>query len=179
MPTISAQISDMLQLMQQCFENETLRNYEELNRQFNQVETTARETYQAALRNDYEGLVQKLENGGSLTPAEQETLRLLIVGSADFYLQSEDDFQAWKDELQRLAQEIGAMQAAGLTTVGDLMRLQALCREAKRVLPDVLYYLREQRRVRRFETSMQEPLNPENARHLAVFLREIMSSDRM
>lgn len=164
---------------QRCFETDQVRDYESLERLIRQIEVGARETFQELVREQAEALARKLEDGAPLTIDEKQTLELLIVGDARYYLKYENDFENWKVELKRLLSEIDRIQPVGAKAIDELLRLQALCRDARTVLPGINYYLQEKERLQRFQTSTQSGVNPEVARILAEILREMISSTRM
>ena len=113
-----------------------------------------------------------------LSEGDQDVLRLLLIGEAEYYLEHEDDAETWRSEVQRLLDEFSMLQN-GLGEVDNLMRLRAFCREAMRVLPDLAYYFREQERVRRFEETMRKPLSGE-ARHVLIdLIKAMLASDKI
>ncbi len=162
-----------------CAEKETSENYESLDNMLRQLGVLARELMQDQLKNAYRNIAEKLENGTSLSPSEQETLDCLIVGEARAYLEQEKDFANWKDRMDRLTQEIVRLEEGGLSTTQELLHLQAVCLEAKAVLPDIIYYLREKERIERFENSTRNALTAESGRILAEVVEEMMQSPRM
>jgi hypothetical protein len=177
-PTLLAQISETVEVAKRCFETESVTDYEELDRQVIGLETTAREAFQDKLKDEYLSIAEKLESGAEITPAEREALELLIIGEAKHYLKYENDLENWKKELKRLAGEMEKVPASGSESIEDVMHLQALCREAKGVLPDITFYLREKERIKRFEDTMRETLDPEARRFLAEIIKGMMESSK-
>ena len=147
-------------------------------RQTSKLESMAREAFQGRMKNDYLSIAEKLEDGAEITPAEREALELLIIGEAKYYLKQENDFENWRSELQRLAGEMEKVHTSGLAGIEDLMRLQALCREAGAVLPDITFYLREKERIQRFEDALRGTLDPEVRRFLAEIITGMMRSSK-
>jgi hypothetical protein len=147
-----------------CAEKETSENYESLDNMLRQLGVMARELMQDQLKNAYRNIAEKLENGTPLSPSEQDTLDCLIVGDARAYLAQEQDFANWR---------------ARLSTTQELLSLQAVCLEAKAVLPDITYYLREKERIERFESSTRNALTAESGKLLAEVVEEMMQSPRM
>ena len=162
-----------------CAEKETSENYESLDNMIRQLGVLARELMQDQLKNAYRNIAEKLENGTPLSSAEQETLDYLIVGDARAYLAQEKDFANWKARVDSLTQEIVRLEAAGLATTQELLNLQAVCLEAKAVLPDITYYLREKERIERFETSTRTAITAESGKILAEVVEEMMQSPKM
>lgn len=172
------QINAALNAGKRSSESELVSDYDELYRQIDKLEGMVREAFQGKLSAEYLSLVEKLERGEELTAAARDALELLIVGEAKHYLKAENDFDNWKNELQRLAGEMEKAQATDLASIDDLMHLEALCRDVKTVLPDVTFYLRERERVKRFEEAMRETLDPESRRFLAEIIKGMMKSSK-
>jgi hypothetical protein len=162
-----------------AFSSEHPTPYRLFDQGVRELEGLAREAFQAKLRGTYQAIVDKLENGQPLTQEEQELLKLLIVGEAKYYLRFENDLQNWQDELQRLTQEIERLAAQGLDDIDSLLHLQALCRDAKGVLPNIIFYYREKERLARFEKAAHGQLDPEAGRLLADMIKQMMSSPEM
>jgi hypothetical protein len=163
----------------QCHEQETSENYEVLDTQFRQLGMMAREIMQERMRSQYRGIADKLEGGVPLTLQERELVDTLIVGEARSYLKQEADFENWKSKVDRLAGQLGVLEATGVESSQQLLELQALALQARTVLPAITYYLRERERIERFESNMQTELSATSGRFLADILREMMQSSRM
>jgi hypothetical protein len=118
-------MKEALDLANRCFEAGQSDGYGVLLGQVEELESQAREAFQA--RVDAGSLLKKLKSGRSLTPEELKTLELLIVGDAEYYLKYETDFDHWNAELKRIVKEISGLQSANLD-VDALMHLRALCR---------------------------------------------------
>jgi len=179
---VSTPVSDSIQetvaKARQCLVNENSEGYEALDSLFRRLEVVAREVLQDKLRLDYQSLVEKLEKGRVLTPDEQNTLELLIIGVARTYIQMETDFPTWKTKVDRLARELDALQASGSDSTDALLQIQGICLEAKAVLPELTNYLRERERVERFENSLRSSLGVESGQLLADVVRDMMQSGR-
>jgi hypothetical protein len=176
---LSEQVEKALDLAGKALQGEAVVDYEALDREIRRVEGEARERFQELLREEYRALVEKLQAGSALDEKERQALELLLVGEAEYYLKEENDFESWKRELGRLAEEMEGLRDSGLDSVDALMHLQALCRDARGVLPDVAYYLRQKERVQRFKAGTEGAIKPEDGKFLADFLREMMDSDEI
>ena len=173
------QITQTLQAAQQSLNSDASTAYQTLDHQIRQLENVARENFQAKLKNDYQTVVEKLEKGTPLTTDERQILELLIVGEANYYLRHENDFGNWLNELRRISAEIERLQAGGLTKIAEVMHLQALCRDARGILPDIMFYLREKERVERFKSGTQGEISPADGKMLANMIRAMMASPDM
>ncbi|MFP4346124.1 MAG: hypothetical protein ACLFU8_15615 [Anaerolineales bacterium] len=160
-------------------DSEEVTDFEEMDLEVRALENMARETFQALVEQKYTDLVLKLESGDALTEEEKQVLELLIVGAAEYYLQEEEQVDEWREEIDRLLGEMKRLKSENLLTVDAILELQALCKAARRVLPDLVYYLTERRRVERFKDAMSRPLDPVAAQVLADTVRGMMSSSKM
>ncbi|MBN1486930.1 MAG: hypothetical protein JW981_04760 [Anaerolineae bacterium] len=176
---LSAKVDQLVTSMKQSLQTKSVTSYEESHRLICKLDTDIREAFQELLRKHYKPIISKLENGGRLSQEERNALELLIVGEAKFYVDLENDYENWVREIGRLVSEIEKLQTAGLATVEDILHLQALCRDARNVLPDIAFYLREQERVKYFQSAMLDSLDMESRRFLADMIRGMMTSDRL
>jgi hypothetical protein len=169
---VSTRIKETLKLAAQCFEAEKSERYEVLSEQLEELEVLARETFQAHM--DYKSLVSKLEKGSPLTSDELNTLKLLMIGDADYYLKYDDDFDRCKGELKRIVDEIGRLQVTDLDIDG-LMHLRVLCREASSVVMPTGHYLEQKERVRKFQEATRGPIDAASGKMLANIIRKMMT----
>jgi hypothetical protein len=140
------------------------------------LDALCREAFQDELRDTYVALADRLERGEALTDQERGAIEVLFTGAARVYLKTENNFDDWIAELQRLLAELQAAGQQGFTRMVDLMHVQALCRDAMHVMPEVLHYVREKERVELFRQSMSGRITAENGRMLARMIRDMMSS---
>ncbi len=176
---VSTQINEVLDVARRAFEADLSQGYENLNATIKQLEALARETFQQLLKPDHHAILNKLESGQSLTEAELNIVKLLIVGEAKYYVHHENDLDNWKGEVQRILLEMERLRVSGLNDVESLMHLRALCHDAAQVIPDLAFYYRQQERVKRFEQATAGPIDREAGRLLADFIRKIMASDQV
>jgi hypothetical protein len=140
------------------------------------LDSLCRESFQETLRDSYSVIASRLERGEALDGGQRKAVELLFTGEAKHYLGTENNFPDWIAELKRIMAELDGMRAAGLRNLADLMHVQALCRDAMHVLPEVLYYLRESERVRLFDENLNGDLSREQGRMLARMIRDLMAS---
>jgi hypothetical protein len=134
---------------------------------------------QAKLSSHFWPVVEKLENGDPLATAEQDMLQMLLVGEAKYYVKSEKDVQHWQQEVARLVEEIRRLGAGNLDELETLLHLQALCREAARIVPDLTFYFGEKERVQRFEEAIHSAIDRDTRRMLANLIKEMLASDKL
>jgi hypothetical protein len=173
---VSATIQKTLELASRCAGAETSDNYGALGDQVEELEGQAREVFQS--RMDFASLLPKLKAGKPLTPADLKTLELLIVGDAESYVKDEPEVEHWKSELQRVLGEIGKLQSDSLDVDG-LMRLRALCREARQALADLVFYYDARERATKFQEATRGPVDPEGYRVLTGIVEQMLLSDKM
>jgi hypothetical protein len=167
---VSAKMKETLDLAARAFEAENSEGYEVLSEQLEELETLAQKSFRN--HGDCQSIVKKLENGNPLTPDELKTLKILMVGDADYYLKYDDDFDRSKTELKRILEEIRTLQSSDLGVDG-LMHLGVLCREACGVAKPAAFYLDQKDRVRKFEDATRDGIDRESGRILADILRGI------
>jgi hypothetical protein len=153
-----------------------LRGLERLDQKLRTLDALCRESFQETLRDAYAVIADKLDRGQTLNDGERKAVELLFTGEATYYLKTENNFDDWIHELQRLVAELDATRNAGLNSLADLMHVQALCRDALHVLPEVMYYLREKERVETFRENLSGEISREGGRMLARMIRDLMES---
>jgi hypothetical protein len=149
--------------------------FEEFDQKLRTLASTCREAFQRSLRGDAEAIARKLEEGQALDADERNTLEMLFAGEAKHYLNAENNFDEWIAELRRLVAELDACSGQSLS-IPDVMHVQALCREAMHLLPEVLYHLRETERLRTIRGNLQGEIGPRDAQNLARMIRDLMAS---
>ncbi|MGE5272104.1 MAG: hypothetical protein ACM3JG_20800 [Thiohalocapsa sp.] len=161
---VVTQIDAMLAAASRAGEAETTQNYDALAQELNDLGQLAYLTCEMSV--DHAALVRKLRSGDTLTPDEMQTVRLLIVGDADYYLKYDEEFERCRGEVKKIVNEIERFKTAELGT-DALMHVSTLCREAANLLALAQHYLEARERVRRFETATAGPLDRETASELA------------
>lgn len=175
--SIAVKADEVAQLARSCGSGEDAELCEKLQMAVGELDAAAREAFQAGLRETFLGIADKLEEGKPLDAAEKGALDELVVGVAQRYLASEDDVQEWRGELERLAGELEGIPKEDPPRLESLLRIQALCAEAARVVPDLQFYLVEKERVARYDAS-SETIDPEEGRMVARMIRDLVKSER-
>jgi hypothetical protein len=155
------------------------RQFEGIERLDHKLRTLAglcRETFQQTMQDAYTHIAGKLERGDALTAGERAAVELLFTGEAMYYLKTENNFDDWIDELSRLVAELERRREEGLNSLADLMHVQALCRDAMHVTPEVIYYLREKQRVDQFRENLSGEISREGGYLLGRMIRDLMAS---
>lgn len=176
---VANQINKIVETAGRVFDIATDQNYEMLSGDIQTLEGLAREAFQTRLDELLRPILAKLENDVPLTATEQDTLKLVIVGEAQYYVKSENDVENWQAEAKRLVKALEELQLADLDEIDTLLKMQALCREAMRVVPDLAFYFRQKERVENFEQTTAGRMDAETGRMLANLIKEMLSSDKM
>jgi hypothetical protein len=173
---LKEKLADTVELGDRALSKPEVIELEALDQKLRTVNSLCRELFQEALRDAFHAIAGKLDRGEALNPDERNAIELLFTGEADYYLKTENNFADWISELQRLVGELGRTREAGVDSLAELMHVQALCRDAMHVLPEVLYFLREKERVQLFQESLRGEISPESGRMLARMIRDMMAS---
>jgi type I site-specific restriction endonuclease len=173
---VSAGIQKISEQASLCGQAETSDNYGALADQIEEVEASAREVFESEL--DIASLLRKLKEAKPLSAADLKTLELLIVGDAEYYLKYETELEHWKNEIKEVLAEIAKLQSSNFD-VDNLMHLRALCREAARVLPAIVFYFDQKERAAKFQAATKDPLDADAYRFLAQIVEEMLVSDKM
>ncbi len=176
---ISNKVRETSAAAAKALDSETSGLYAIFDHLIRELEVSTRESFQAKVNSDYKSILRKLENNEALDTNDYEMLKLLIVGEAKYYLKYENNLEDWRTELKRLVKEMEKIEARGLDDIDALLQLQALCRDARGVLPDITFYYREKERLTRFETATSGTLDAVSRQTLAEVLRAMMQSDKM
>ena len=147
---VVAKAEDALAAAARCSSDETARNYDALHQELQDLGEMAQRSCEAHA--DYQTVVGKLRAGTALSPDEMTTLRLLLVGDADYYLKYDEEYDRCKNELTKILAEIERLKQSEFSC-DTLMHLSVLCREAASLLLPTQHYLESRERVRKFEES--------------------------
>lgn len=173
---IQEQMDRAVKLGNVALASHDLQQVERLDQKLRSLDALCRELFQETLSDAYTSIAAKLDRGEALNPGERKAVELLFTGEAEYYLKTENNYHDWIAELQRLMAELQTTRESGLGSLADLMHVQALCRDAMHVLPEVQYYLREKERVAIFRESLSGEISPEEGKLLARMIRDLMSS---
>lgn len=172
---VVTQIDGMLAAAARCAAQETTQNYDALQQQLQDLGELAHITCEMHV--DHAGLVRKLRAGESLSPEEMQTVRLLLVGDADYYLKYDEEFERCRDEVKKIVGEIERFKSGELGVDG-LMHVSTLCREASNLLALAQHYLEARDRVRQFETTTAGGLDRDMGRTIAGIIEGMFTGPR-
>ncbi len=172
---VVAQLDVTLAVAARCAADETAQNYDALQQALQDLGELAHITCEMHV--DHAGLARKLRAGDALTPEELATVRLLLVGDADYYLKYDEEFERCGAEVKKIIAEIERFKSGELGIDG-LMHVSTLCREAGNLLALAQHYLEARDRVRRFEAATAGALDRDTARTLAGIIEGMFTQTR-
>lgn len=133
-----------------------------------------REYAQDVSAHEIKHLVQKLKGPISLSASDLDLLRLCIVGDAESYVNIENSVPEWKNELHRVMDQVSSYTAEN-PKVTDVLKLQALLRDADRIIDDLSFYAAQKDRVEKFNAAIKH-LGPEDRALLVGLLNTKLQS---
>jgi len=172
---VVAKVGDALAAAARCATDETARNYDSLRQEVQDLGELARRSCEAHV--EYKSLVAKLRAGTALSAEEMTTLRLLLVGDADYYVKYDEEFDRCKNELTKIFSEIERLKQSEFAA-DALMHLSVLCQEASSLLLPTQHYLEARDRVRQFEESTRDAIDPDTARALATIIEGMVAQSQ-
>lgn len=149
-------------------------SYRKLAGIFKEFEGNLREYIQDLTRGEIDAIIEKLEKGGQLTKGELASIRLWIVGDADYYIKLENNFEDWLSELKRLMDEINKINEAE-PELEKALQLRAVLQDGNRLLPNIIFYLLQKTRVNSFNRAIAE-IDKQGRKILIEMLRDKYTS---
>ena len=136
-----------------------------------------REQMQAETSEKISMIINNLKSDEEMTESDLMLIRLWIVGDAASYVQMENDYQKWLEELNRLFGVIEEIKGQELS-LENMYKLQGTARDAIRVIGDIVFFKQQQERINKFENASKN-LNPANKLALAKILKQKLESEEM
>ncbi len=119
-------------------------------------------------------VIGKLENNQPLTEEERKTVKLWVVGDAEGYVKSENNFQDWLKEYRRLMDVITAWESK-TGSIQEMVEVHGVLEDAIKLADAVAHYLEDRERVARFENAMSS-MNSEDSKFIAGMLKSMLNS---
>ncbi len=148
--------------------------YVRLSQIVDAISDSLREYAQEITAEHLQKLSDKLKSESSLSSEDLQLLRMWIVGDAENYINTENSVPEWKKELQRVMREILHFTNDSMP-VEDIFKLQALLRDADRVIDDLAFYAAQKDRVAKFDVAVQN-LSGEDREFLTALLTTKLKS---
>jgi hypothetical protein len=149
--------------------NKTTGNCWRLSTTMQEIEAGLREHVQGLTKDTITAIISKLETGQNLTPDDIQAIKLWICGDASYYVQLENNYQDWLEELDRTVQEVDAL-ANNQPDFDIASRMRATLLDSIRVLGDIMFYLKQKERIENFDDSTQE-IDPQERELLNMLLK--------
>ena len=140
------------------------------------LENDLRELMQSETSEEISAIIGKLETNATITDADMELIRLWVVGDAKSYVQMENDYLDWLDELNRLFLVLRDLQDKQLT-IENMGKISGTARDAIRVLGDIIYFKQQEERITNFENASKD-LDSDNKFIIADILKQKLASDQ-
>jgi len=136
-----------------------------------------REQMQAETSEKISMIIKNLKSDEEMTESDLMLIRLWVVGDAASYVQMENDYQKWLEELNRLLGVIEELKGQDLS-LENMYKLQGTARDAIRVIGDIVFFKQQQDRINKFENASKN-LNSGNKLVLAKILKQKLESEEM
>lgn len=149
-------------------------SYRRLATIFKEFEENLREHIQEVTKNQINGVIKKLESGERITSEELQYIRLWIVGDAEYYTKTENNFRDWLSELKRLVSEINKINDPQ-PNFEVAAKLRAILQDGIRLLPSIIFFLEQKARVSNFNEATAE-LDREEKELLVKLLKNKLAS---
>jgi hypothetical protein len=164
---VAAQLQEAIETAARCASEETSQNYDDLAQDLADLEKVAKEA--CAEHADSKALIAKLRAGAALSADDLATLRLLMVGDADYYIKYDEELDRCKTEVVKIIAEMQRVQASELTA-DAMMHLSVLSLEARLLLELTRHYFEARDRVARFDTATSVAIDRDAASALVRIL---------
>ena len=136
-----------------------------------------REQTQAETSEKISTIINKLKSNEEITDSDLMLIRLWIVGDAASYVQIENNYQDWLEELNRLFGVIEDLKLKDLS-LENIYKLQGTVRDAIRVIGDIVFFKQQQDRINKYENASKN-LSSENKLVIAKILKKQLESEEM
>ena len=141
------------------------------------LEDHLREQMQAETSQQISIIINKLNSDENITDSDLMLIRLWLVGDAASYVQMENDYQGWLQELNRLFGVIEQQKDQELS-LENMYKLSGTARDAIRVMGDIVFFKQQQERINKFDGASKN-LNSENKLIVAKILKQKLESDQV
>ena len=141
------------------------------------LEDHLREQMQAETSEKISAIINVLQSDGEITESDLMLIRLWMVGDASSYVQMENDYKQWLEELNRLFSVIEELKGQDLS-LENMFKLQGTARDAIRVMGDIVFFKQQQDRINKFENASKN-LSTGNKVALSKILKQKLQSKEM
>ena len=174
---ISEKLSEIISHKQTVDENTEEGYFNKVTAPLVSLGDYLREQTQAETSEKFSMIINKLKTPEEITESDLMLIRLWIVGDAASYVQVENDYQEWLEELNRLFDVIEELKGQELS-LENMYKLQGTARDTIRVIGDIVFFKQQEERINKFENASKN-LNSENKLVLAKILKQKLESEEM
>jgi hypothetical protein len=174
---ISEKLSEIISHKQTVDENTEEGYFNKVTAPLVSLGDYLREQMQAETSEKISMIINNLKSDGEITESDLMLIRLWIVGDAASYVQMENDYQKWLEELNRLFAVIEELKGQDLS-LENMYKLQGTARDAIRVIGDIVFFKQQQERINKFENASKN-LNSGNKLVLSKILKQKLESAEM
>jgi hypothetical protein len=167
-------LKGMSQAMKQAQADNTSESYGYVATELVKSKNDIRQAIEQATAGAVAAIIGKLENNQQLTEDEKQTVKLWIVGDAEGYVKSENNFQDWLQEYRRLMDVIAAWESK-TGSIQELVEVHGVLEDAIKLADAVAHYLEDRERVVRFENAMTQ-MKAEDNKFIASMLKSMLTS---
>jgi hypothetical protein len=141
------------------------------------LEDYLREQMQAVTSEQISIIINKLKSDAEISDSDLALIRLWLVGDAESYVQIENDYYGWLQELNRLFEVIEQLSGQELS-LENMYKLSGASRDAIRVMGDIIFFKQQQERISNFENASKK-LDSDSKLAVAKILKQKLDSDEM
>jgi len=141
------------------------------------LEDYLREQMQAITSKQISIIINKLKSDEEISDSDLTLIRLWLVGDAESYVQIENDYNGWLQELNRLFEVIEQLSGQELS-LENMYKLSGVSRDAIRVMGDIIFFKQQQERINKFENALKN-IDSKNKLTVAKILNQKLDSDQM
>jgi hypothetical protein len=122
------------------------------------AKSAVREASQEKMSLEMQDIIDKLKSGDPMTDQEVALIRAWVVGDAESYTKSENNFQDWLSEYDRLEAVLAGFERRECSAE-DLLKLNGILEDATRISYDIANFLEKQDRISKFESAVADGLD--------------------
>ena len=145
---ISETIDALVQRAATSLNSQSAEDFEGFERRLSQFGVQIRELQQMMWADEAKTTISNLERNAPLSEADQELIRTFLISDAEHYLEMENNYPDWLEELQRLMDDLS--QRAECITRESVGAVRGVVEDAVRLVPQIRNYLDQKRRVQKY-----------------------------
>ncbi|MBF0504916.1 MAG: hypothetical protein HQL14_07430 [Candidatus Omnitrophica bacterium] len=154
--------------------NSTEESYDALADIFSSWEVQLKKTIKDLSSEDIKKAIKDLESGTAISQEDLKSIRLWIVGDADYYTKRDDDYKVSVLELNKIIAQINQIKGSEVG-IENAARLRAILEDGGRVISNIAFYLEKKERLQKFDSAFAN-LDDEDKQQLIHVLRSELVS---